>query len=57
MNITSAKYNQYLNKNCSITVITEDGRIMRVPLDTANTDYQNILAWAAVDGNTTAEAD
>jgi hypothetical protein len=55
MNITSAKYNQYLNKNCSITVIA-DGVTMCVPIDTANTDYQAIQAWVA-DGNTITEAD
>jgi hypothetical protein len=55
MNITSAKYNQYLNINCSITVIA-DGVTMCVPLDTSNTDYQAILEWVA-EGNTIAEAD
>ena len=55
MNITSAKYNKYLNENCSITVVA-DGGIMRVPLDTANTDYQAVLEWVA-DGNTIADAD
>jgi hypothetical protein len=56
INITSAKYNQYLGENCSLTVVTEDGRIMRVPIDTANTDYQAIQEWVA-EGNTIAEAD
>jgi hypothetical protein len=28
-----------------------------VPIDTENTDYQTILEWAAIDGNTIAEAD
>tara|TARA_R110000796_G_scaffold91562_1_gene195693 strand:- start:34 stop:204 length:171 start_codon:yes stop_codon:yes gene_type:complete len=56
MNITSAKYNQYLGENCSLTVVTEDGRIMRVPIDTANADYQAVLEWVA-DGNTIADAD
>ena len=49
---------------CSITdevvsynVTKQDDTILAVPKDTANTDYQNILAWAAVDGNTIAEAD
>lgn len=56
MNITSAKYNQYLNENCSITVVTEDGRIMRVPLEEDNSDYQAIQEWVA-EGNTIAETD
>ena len=49
---------------CSITdevvsynVTKQDDTILSVPKDTANTDYQNILAWAAIDGNTIAEAD
>lgn len=28
-----------------------------VPIDTENTDYQTVLEWAAIDGNTIAEAD
>ena len=28
-----------------------DGRILNVPLDPANTDYQAIQEWAAIDGN------
>ncbi len=31
-------------------------KAMAVPLDEANTDYQNILQWVA-DGNTIEEAD
>ena len=27
-----------------------------VPIDTANTDYQIVQEWAAIDGNTIAEA-
>ena len=33
-----------------------DGKIWSVPLDEANTDYQNILEWVA-EGNTIEEAD
>ena len=57
------KYNKDLitNKNCSIQVIypnNEDGshKELSVPLDEANTDYQNILQWVA-DGNPIQEAD
>ena len=49
---------------CSITdevvsynITQQDDTILAVPKDTANTDYQNILAWATIDGNTIAEAD
>jgi|TARA_B100000900_G_C20480810_1_gene675347 hypothetical protein len=41
----------------SYNVTKQDDTILSVPKDTANTDYQNILAWAAIDGNTIAEAD
>ena len=41
----------------SYNVTKQDDTILAVPKDTANTDYQNILAWAAVDGNTIADAD
>ena len=39
--------------------VTENGTSdeTHVPLDTDNTDYQEILEWAAIDGNTIAEAD
>tara|TARA_R110000824_G_scaffold266666_1_gene455663 strand:+ start:484 stop:651 length:168 start_codon:yes stop_codon:yes gene_type:complete len=36
--------------------MTTDGKIWSVPLDEANTDYQNILEWVA-EGNTIEEAD
>ena len=30
---------------------------MNIPMKEINTDYQNLLKWAAVDGNTIEEAD
>ena len=45
------------NEVVSYNITQQDDTILSVPKDTANTDYQNILAWAAVDGNTIAEAD
>jgi hypothetical protein len=57
------KYNKDImtDKNSSVTVTypaNENGisQSMSVPLDEANTDYQNILQWVA-DGNTIQEAD
>lgn len=49
------------NKNSCVMVTypaNENGisKAMAVPLDEANTDYQNILQWVA-DGNTIQEAD
>ncbi len=56
INITYAKYliNEN-NENCSVEIIV-DGITKGVPLDEANTDYQEILQWVA-DGNTIQEAD
>ncbi len=41
----------------SYNITQQDDTILSVPKDTGNIDYQNILAWAAIDGNTIAEAD
>jgi len=38
-------------------IIVENGTISHVPLDSKNTDYQDIQEWEAIDGNTIAEAD
>ena len=56
INITYAKYliNED-NENCSVEIIV-DGITKGVPLDEANTDYQNVLQWVA-EGNTIQEAD
>jgi hypothetical protein len=56
MNITSAKYNSMDDKNVSIQA-NMNGKIYSVPLDPANTDYQAILEWAKIDGNTIEDAD
>ena len=55
-NFTSVKKGEY-NGELACYIIVENGITSHVPLDTANTDYQAILAWAAIDGNTIAEAD
>jgi hypothetical protein len=46
------------NTFCSYQV-TQVGTnvVLSVPLDPANTDYQAILEWAKIDGNTIADAD
>jgi hypothetical protein len=56
MNITNAKYFQFDGQNVSIKC-TVDGKNVAVPLDPANTDYQAILEWAKIDGNTIEDAD
>ena len=51
MNITSAKYlYNHDNLKCGIQIVV-DGITKGVPLDEANTDYQAIQEWAAIDGN------
>ena len=44
------------DKNVSIQA-NMNGKIYSVPLDPANTDYQAILEWAKIDGNTIEDAD
>jgi hypothetical protein len=59
MDIQSVKKDKDLitnNFNNVYKVTYVDGSIWSVPLDEANTDYQNILQWVA-DGNTIQEAD
>ncbi len=38
-------------------MIDTNDRRSSVPIDPANTDYQNILKWEKIDGNTIEEAD
>jgi len=47
---------QKTDKKIKIVVTYNNGSQSVVPLDEANTDYQNILQWVA-DGNTIQEAD
>jgi hypothetical protein len=59
MNIKTVKKNKDLitNEICSYQVTLENSNVeLSVPLDEANTDYQNILKWVA-EGNTIEEAD
>ena len=59
-NIDSVKkYNGYDDTLQGYKVICKDSssRVYLVPLEAANTDYQAIQEWAAIDGNTIAEAD
>jgi len=58
MIITNAKYKKVhgTDANGSVTA-TIDGVVMSVPLDTANTDYAEILKQVADGDITIAEAD
>ena len=48
---TVEKYYNLLNEFASYKVTYSDGRIWSVPLDEANTDYQEIQQWIS-EGNT-----
>ena len=39
------------NVFCSYQVTYDNGKVSSVPLDEANTDYQAIQEWAAIEGN------
>jgi len=47
-----------VNISIKVTYPSEEGttKMLSIPIDNENTDYQNILAWVA-EGNTIQEAD
>ena len=57
MIITDIKHIEDIDGNKEGIQCVIDGVPSSVPLDPANTDYQAILEWAKIDGNTIAEAD
>lgn len=58
MMFVSAKYakDSISGEVVSIIAVSGDGKIWAVPLDPANTDYQNIMALVAAGELTIAEA-
>jgi hypothetical protein len=48
---TVKKIYNFLNEEHSSYEMIKDGITSFVPLDEANTDYQEIQEWAAIDGN------
>ena len=58
MDIKTVKKNVIDEKVVSYQVTQQDSNLVySVPLDTDNTDYQAILEWAKIDGNSIADAD
>ena len=56
---TVKKFNQVETGNlASYKITTTDGVIMYAPVnDNENTEYKTVQEWAAIDGNTIADAD
>ena len=57
MEITTARYLSYKNRNVSIWVELSNGKFMSVPLDPANTDYAEIMRQVEAGTLTIAPAD
>jgi hypothetical protein len=56
-NITAAQYVKDIHSNANVMVkATIDGGIVWIPIDPANTDYQEYLKWVA-EGNEPLPAD
>ena len=58
MNIQTVKKNVIDGEVVSYQITQQDSNlVLSVPLDPANTDYQAILEWAKIDGNSIEDAD
>ena len=52
INTVTKNYNSMTNEFCSYQVTyVNSNRVKSVPLDEANTDYQEIQEWAKIEGN------
>ena len=51
INIVEKQYDDFENKFVSYKMTLSNGQVKSVPLDEANTDYQAIQEWAAIEGN------
>ena len=52
INTVEKIYDVLTNQSNTYKVTYDDGKISFVPLDPANSDYQAIQEWAAIEGNT-----
>ena len=58
MSITNAQYHTDIISGDNISIkATINSSVVYVPLDPDNMDYQAILEWAKIDGNSIADAD
>jgi hypothetical protein len=55
--IQSVKKFEADNILCSYYMTLSDGKVWSVPINEENTDYQDILEWEKIEGNTIEEAD
>jgi len=49
--ISSVEKNYSMNKFIDYKMTLSNGQVWFIPLDEANTDYQAIQEWAAIEGN------
>ena len=57
-NITTVEYIILSDESrTSVKVTTSDGVISFVPMNEENSDYIEVLAWEAIDGNTISDPD
>jgi len=49
--ISSVEKHYSMNKFVDYKMTLSNGQVWFIPLDEANTDYQAIQEWAAIDGN------
>ena len=51
INTVTKKYDSFTNNFVSYEIVYNSGLLATVPLDEANTDYQEIQEWAEIEGN------
>ena len=51
INTVEKYYSIVTNQFNCFKLTKQDGTVLWVPLDEANTDYQEIQEWAAIEGN------